>query len=173
MTAISGFLIYFGSTSDRDLEGDYFNAQTDFDLTSRRELSLYFEHGMDSVIGRRRIGRGLITPQREGLWIDAQAVPELPARIWNSLMAMAHEGELGFSSGAPAHLVEREEGWIKRWPLIDASLTATPAEPRCIANVNPAKALSARAERLQRDYVHHLRAINETRLWLLEKAHAY
>ncbi len=54
-------------------------------------------------------------------------------------------GQLGWSSGTAAHLVEREEAgeaWkIKMWPLgLDASLTPTPAEPR--NKVIPLKSLS-------------------------------
>jgi HK97 family phage major capsid protein len=50
------------------------------------------------------------------------------------LMELAAAGKLGWSSGAAGHLVEREQvgkSWhIKSWPIAEASLTPTPAEPR-------------------------------------------
>jgi len=50
------------------------------------------------------------------------------------IMELAAAGKLGWSSGAAGHLVEREQvgkSWrIKSWPIAEASLTPTPAEPR-------------------------------------------
>jgi hypothetical protein len=42
------------------------------------------------------------------------------------------KGKLGYSTGSVAHLVERLEGNIKRWPVYELSLTPTPAEPRTL-----------------------------------------
>jgi hypothetical protein len=175
-TPLSGWLIYYSDPTNPDLAGDYFNAQTDLDLGGRRELSTYFEHGQEEKIGRRRIGRAQLTQKSGGLWVSVKPVPELPAKVWDSFVSLANDGLMGFSSGAPGHLVERERRgnthWIKRWPLIDASLTVGPCESRCMAQVGDVVkhqgSLDARIAKVRADYLRHLQAVNDTRLWWLE-----
>jgi HK97 family phage major capsid protein len=48
---------------------------------------------------------------------------------------------LGWSSGSIAHLTQRANGIIKSWPIVEFSLTPTPAEPRTLG-VERIKALA-------------------------------
>ena len=44
---------------------------------------------------------------------------------------LVDRGILNWSSGSLPHLVEvATDGYIKRWPVVEGSLTPTPAEPR-------------------------------------------
>lgn len=170
MTPINGFLIFYSGPMSTDLEGEYFTAKSDLDLAGRQELSLYFEHGRDPSVGKRRIGVAKLARKSTGLWATTRPVAELPPKIWQGLVDLSSEGLLGFSSGAASHLAEvAPDGWIKSWPLIDASLTVSPAEPRCIAapNANFVKRveLNDTVTKLRADYVRHLQVINEVRLW--------
>jgi predicted DNA-binding protein (UPF0251 family) len=52
-------------------------------------------------------------------------------RYVRAVQRLVEKGILHWSSGSLAHLVEvAEDGQIKRWPLVEGSLTPTPAEPR-------------------------------------------
>lgn len=64
-----------------------------------------------------------------GLWAVAQL--DLHKKFAEAVLELVQEGALHWSSGSLAHLVEvGSDGKIKRWPLVEGSLTPTPAEPR-------------------------------------------
>lgn len=130
---VSGYLVRFSTEQDPDLEGEFFTAGTDFDIDAGKTTAVYYNHGADPEIGKRKIGTGSIKADSVGLWIDAQI--EIRDQYEAAIAKLAEAGRLGWSSGTAAHLTEREAGkratWIKRWPIgLDASLTPTPAEAR-------------------------------------------
>src|SRR3972149_10048085 len=47
-------------------------------------------------------------------------------------MSWDGQGVIGLSSGTASHLARRNGGKILRWPVVEYSLTPTPAEPRTI-----------------------------------------
>jgi HK97 family phage major capsid protein len=128
-----GYLVRFSSAADPDLTGDFFTPETDFDIEFPGKATVYFNHGFDPVLKRRKLGRAELTVNNAGVW--AEMILQERDEYEKNLASMAEAGKLGLSSGTAAHLVEREpEGKayrITRWPLgLDASLTHTPAEPR-------------------------------------------
>lgn len=129
---VAGYLARFGTPKDVDLEGDFFDKETDFGVSQAADLPVYYQHGFDPQIKNRRIGRGVIKYDDVGLWLEAQL--ELRDEYEKMLYGLAEAGKLGWSSGAAGHLVEREKVgksyYIKSWPIAEASLTPTPAEPR-------------------------------------------
>ncbi len=130
---IGGHLVVFGDQRNLDLEGDYFTADTDFDLFEGKKSSIYYQHGWDPVLKRRRLGRGDMKQDDIGIWIEAQL--EMRDEYEEAIYALVEEAKLGWSSGTAPHLMEREQKskgyWISSWPLgMDASLTPTPAEPK-------------------------------------------
>lgn len=146
---LGGYLVRFTTDTDPDLTGDFFDAATDYGDGS--SAAVYYHHGMDTKIGKRRLGRGDLRVDDLGVWIEAQLA--LRDEYEKAVYEMAEAGKLGWSSGTASHLVEREQvgkAWhIKAWPLgLDASLTPTPAEPR-----NEAIPLKALVEQTSSDMV--------------------
>jgi HK97 family phage prohead protease len=133
---VEGYLVRFGNPNDTDLEKDYFTKSTDFgfefDNGESHKLGLYYNHGMDKVLGTKKIGYGEVKMDDKGLWYSAQL--NMADEYSKMIYDLAKKGQLGFSSGSASHMVEREMMGkayeIKRWALAEASLTPTPAEYR-------------------------------------------
>lgn len=133
---VGGYLVLFSSSKDPDLAKDYFNSETDFDISDGAKSAVYFNHGLDPELKTRKLSEGVLSIKDAGVWVQTQL--NLRDEYESAIYTMAKSGKLGWSSGTASHLVEREakEGsnWIKRWPLgLDASLTPTPCEPRTSA----------------------------------------
>lgn len=135
---IGGYLVRFTDQNTPDLEGEFFTAETDFDLKDGERTTLYYHHGQDPTLGKSIIGEGTLKLDDVGVWLDGQLdlrdryVTALANRLEQD--ADASKSHFGLSSGTAPHLVEREPMekaiWLKRWPLrLDASITPTPAEP--------------------------------------------
>jgi HK97 family phage prohead protease len=138
---VEGYLVRFGGPENTDLERDYFTKNTDFGIEffdgTEHKLGLYYNHGMDKLLGTKKIGYGTLKMTDEGLWYQAQL--DLADDYSKMIYELAKKGKLGFSSGAASHMVEREKVGksfeIKRWNLAEASLTPQPAESRNYASV--------------------------------------
>jgi len=128
------------------LEGDYFDDQTDYMVDLPGKSLAWFSHALypqkqrlsgDADLNQRKTDDGF------GIW--AETVLDERDQYERFLLDLAEKGKLGWSSGVPGHLVEREKKddayHITRWPLgLDASLTHIPAEAR--NTVIPLKSLS-------------------------------
>jgi len=130
---VAGYLIRWGNPKDVDLTGDYFTPETDLGLEVGDRLPVYYEHGHDSVIKSRRLGRGAVVRYDDvGAWFEAQL--ELRDEYERRIYELVEAGKLGWSSQAGGSLVEKSaEGssyLIKTWPLAEATLTKSPAEYR-------------------------------------------
>ena len=128
-----GYLVRFTSENDPDLTGDYFTAETDYDVDFPGKSTSYWNHGIDVKIGKRTLGKADLTIDEVGVW--AEMILQERDEYEQYVSKWAGEGKLGWSSGTAAHLVERKKVGnayhITRWPLgLDASLTHIPAEPR-------------------------------------------
>jgi len=138
---VAGYLVRFTSEIDTDITDDFFGKDTDFGVIDGSTLPVYYQHGMDEKMGVKSIGRGTVKMDDIGLWFEAQL--NMRSEYEQAIYELAKEGKLGWSSGAAGHLVEREEVGksyhIKSWPIAEASLTPTPAEPR--NSVVPIKSL--------------------------------
>jgi len=133
---IGGYLVRFGDPAQPDLSGDFFTRTTDFDIQDGDRVTLYYNHGLDPVLKKRKLGYGTLRYDDAGIWMEAQLAlrDEYERRLYeDGILA----GRMGLSSGTLPHLVERERvggaNRIKSWPLgKDASITPTPAEPRLL-----------------------------------------
>jgi HK97 family phage major capsid protein len=128
---VGGYLILWGNPKNTDLEGDYFTPDSDLGWAgNERRLALY-DHGLDETIGRREIGNRLALKRIDnvGAWVETQ----LNMRDeWEAAMyGLVQQKKLGWSSGTASHLVIREsDGFLRRWHVVEGSLTPHPAEPR-------------------------------------------
>jgi len=131
---IEGWLAPFGGPAalgGKDLQGEFFSAKTDWALEwfGDWQRPLLYQHGLDDAIKIEVVGRIKVEKRAKGLWMQAQldAAHEYHDEIASLVAAKA----LGASSGSLAHLVQRasKTGEILRWPLIEGSLTPTPANP--------------------------------------------
>jgi HK97 family phage major capsid protein len=129
---VGGYLVRFSTERDPDLVGDFFTKDSDLGVEAGSRVPVYYQHGYDNHFKSKRIGRASVEYQDAGIWLEAQL--EMRDEYERGLMELAEAGKLGWSSGAAGHLVEREQvgkSWhIKSWPIAEASLTPTPAEPR-------------------------------------------
>lgn len=128
---LGGYLVRFTNPNEPDLDGDYFTAETDFGDANKSPV--YYQHGQDPVLKKRKLGSAELKKDDFGVWAEAQL--SMRDEYEKFIYEMAERGKLGWSSGTAGHLIEEQQYgkvyWIKSWPLgLDASLTPTPAEPR-------------------------------------------
>lgn len=138
---VAGYLVRFGEPKQTDLQGDFFNKDTDFGVVDGGNLPVFYQHGFDGVLKTRKLGLGTIKYDDVGLWFEAQL--ELRDEYEKMIYELVERGKMGWSSGAASHLVEREpvgkSYYVKSWIIAEASLTPTPAEPQ--NEVVPVKSL--------------------------------
>lgn len=142
---VGGYGVHFG---DADLSGDRFTKSTDFwfDRITQNPPVLY-QHGQDSMLKRTPVGRVTSTRVDDiGVWIEAQITAA--KQYGDMIRQLVAKGVLGWSSGSVPHLVQRVKSTtpgvteITSWPIVEFSLTPTPAEPRTVG-VKELKSLAA------------------------------
>lgn len=148
---VGGYLLRWGQPQQRDLQGEFFTPATDVGLDWYERRPLLYHHGLDGALKAAVIGViDHLQPDEIGLWAEAQL--DLHKRYVRAVQRLVEQGVLGWSSGSLPHLVEvSDEGRIKRWPIVEGSLTPTPAEPRhtCVRTLKSAyKALGLDMSRL-------------------------
>lgn len=123
---IGGYGVLFGGA---DLDGESFTPETDYQLELVPRKPVYYDHAQRDI--KTPLGvTAAVTADDDGLWIEAELDR---SRVYTErVMALIHAGRLGWSSGSVAHLAQREGGIIKTWPVVEFSLTPTPAEPRTL-----------------------------------------
>jgi HK97 family phage major capsid protein len=126
---LGGYGVVFGGA---DLEGETFTKETDFwlDRITRTPPVLY-QHGRDEKLRTVVLGKGTISDADDiGLWVETQIA--LAEKYAGAIRELAGKGLLGWSSGTAGHLAVRDGNVIKAWPIVEMSLTPTPAEPRTL-----------------------------------------
>ena len=128
IATVAGYGVIFGG---KDLTGEHFDADTDlkgaFELPSK---PVFYDHTLQPEV-KHALGK----TSREmvdgiGVWVEAQI--EMSKEYAKEVLSLIDKGLLGWSSGTAGHLVEKLNGLIKRWPIVEYSLTPTPAEPRTL-----------------------------------------
>jgi hypothetical protein len=150
-----GFLVRFTDRGHPDLHGEYFNSETDFVLSSYpiKGINVLYQHGDDDSL--HAVPIAIIDKahkSKDGIWVEAQnrftshyaawvktledpdswkqKQLEIAQRYQDMLDKLIDEGHLAWSSGAlPKGIQIDDDGHIKRWPIIEGSLTPTPAAP--------------------------------------------
>lgn len=134
-----GYGVIFGGN---DLDGEGFEPDTDFMLDLVPVKPVFIDHSEDTVIdadGKSyklsgitdAVGRVIeVTPDDVGLYMKLQF--DKAGRYWSVVDQMLQSGKAGLSSGTVGHLARRKGNRIVRWPIIEESITLTPAEPRTV-----------------------------------------
>lgn len=127
---VGGYLVVWGSPQQRDLEGDYFTPETDLGLDWYDRRPALYHHGLDGTLKAAVIGViDTLKTDDTGVWAEAQL--DMRNRYVQMVQPLIDKGVLGWSSGSAPNLVEKApDRRIKRWPIIEGSMTPAPAEPR-------------------------------------------
>ena len=149
-----GVILDKEDTEQRDLYGEYFTKSTYFGRKKGDGVDAMFHHGHPLLSGSGG-GAQYIVPQKlydffRGLAnhqfthpvktaLDEDAGILAATLILNMrneyekwVGEQARKGLLSWSSGSAWHMadIDHNTGRIKRWPIVEFSLTPTPAEPR-------------------------------------------
>ncbi len=127
---VGGYLVVWGNPAQRDLQGEYFTPETELGLDWYESRPALFHHGLDGSLKAAVIGViDTLKADETGVWAEAQL--DMRQRYVQTILKLIEQGALGWSSGSLPHLVEiAKDGRIKRWPIVEGSMTPTPAEPR-------------------------------------------
>jgi len=127
---VGGYLVVWGDPSLPDLQGEYFTPATDLGLDWYPRRPVLYHHGLDGSLGPVMIGHiEVMQPDTTGVWVEAQL--NLHQQWGRAVFDLVQQQALGWSSGSLPHLVDvAPDGQIRRWPIVEGSLTPTPAEPR-------------------------------------------
>lgn len=126
---VEGYLVTWGNANDTDLQGEFFTPRTEFCLDWFDTRPALYHHGLDGEVGLRTIGSiKSIEMDDLGLWVKAQLNKR--DQYARAVYDMIKTKEFGWSSGSVDHLVKiAPDGEIAVWPLIEGSITPTPAQP--------------------------------------------
>lgn len=127
---VGGYLVLWGDADHRDLQDEYFTPSTDLALDWYPRRPILYHHGLDEAVKAEMIGViESMTPDDTGLWIEGQL--DKRNRWTAAVLQLVRAGKLGWSSGSLVHLAKAEDdGRLTRWPIVEGSMTPTPAEPR-------------------------------------------
>lgn len=128
---IEGYGVPFGL----DLDGQQFTAKSDLclDWFPKGGRPILFHHGFDDTVKMSAVGHEIGSEMQEaGLWVRAQL--DKASKYYERVKQLVEAGAVGWSSAAPDHKVKiAKDGTIERWPVIEFSLTPTPAKPNLVA----------------------------------------
>jgi HK97 family phage major capsid protein len=149
---VGGYLVVWGDASQPDLQGEYFTPDTDLGLDWYPRRPVLYHHGLDGDLGPVMIGQiEVMQPDHTGVWVEAQL--DMRSRWARAVLDLVQRDALGWSSGSLPHLVDvAPDGHIRRWPVVEGSLTPSPAEPRytdAVAVKAAFQALGLSTERLE------------------------
>jgi hypothetical protein len=130
-TIIEGLGVPFGL----DLDGESFGPDTDLclDWFPKGGRPILYHHGFNDTVKMVAIGHELeSTMTDDGLWVRAEL--DKASKHYAKVKKLIDESAVGYSSGAPDHKVKMGKGsrWA-RWPLVEYSLTPTPAFPNRVS----------------------------------------
>jgi HK97 family phage major capsid protein len=123
---VAGYGVVFGGV---DLQGETFGPDTDFMPELAPTKLVLYDHAQGHV--KAVLGATTkVEADDVGLWVEAEL--DRHAQYMDAVLSLVEKGALGWSSGSVGHLTQREGKAIKRWPIVEFSLTPTPAEPRTL-----------------------------------------
>jgi hypothetical protein len=128
---IEGVLALWGSPSQRDCYGTYFDRDKmpDMDLDFL-PIPLRYAHGQDDSVGKAPIGK-IVKVWLDDAGIKFRAILDKAHAAYSRIASEIREGKLATSSGTQEYLADFDDnGRFVSWPVGEVSLTDKPCEPR-------------------------------------------
>lgn len=127
---VGGYLVVWGNPAQKDLQNEYFTPQSELGLDWYDKRPVLYHHGLDQNLKATVIGTiDTLKADQIGVWAEAQLL--MHNKYVEAVLKLVQKGVLGWSSGSLPHLVNVDpNGHIRSWPIVEGSLTPTPAEPR-------------------------------------------
>lgn len=142
---VGGYLILWGSASQKDATGDYFTPETYLGPFDGNNQETLFNHGMPvtkhlEYLTDHRFNP--ITTKRDDIGLFAETVLDMADEYERKIYELVKMEKLGWSSGSSPHRIKKmKDGRITQWPVYEGSLTPEPAEPRNKGGIVPLKSL--------------------------------
>jgi hypothetical protein len=144
---VGGYLVRFGSPTQKDASGDYFTAETYYGPFDGNNQEALFHHGQPVLKGLEHLADHTFNPivtRRDDIGIWAETVLNMADEYESKVYEMVKRGKLGWSSGSSPHRVKKlKDGKIVSWPICEGSLTPEPCEPLNRGGIMPLKSLAA------------------------------
>lgn len=124
---VEGYGIVFGG---RDLDGESFTKETDFEMEYVPVKKAFYSHRSDPHV-KQELGH--VVDHRvddTGVWFKMQLGKS--HRYLTAVQKLIEKGVIGISTGTASQLSDRVGQKIVKWPIVEVSLTPTPAEPRTL-----------------------------------------
>ena len=154
---VEGLGVMYGNEGQKDLEGDFFTANTFYGHAVGDNSSATLNHGIPmygkntkaqeaqvlEAYAKRQFKSPIKTEQTD-IGILARHALDLKDEYESWVFEQTQNGTFKWSSGALAHLVERDDstGEIKRWEIGEFAYTPSPAEHR-LPPITPLKSYQA------------------------------
>lgn len=146
---VGGHLVVFDDPASptKDLAGDYFTSETYFGAQKGNGADCLFHHGIPLKAELAGLADVILPPlkvEQDDVGLFATVALDMADAYQAAIIELAQKGALGWSSGSAPHMVKRDaDGWLKRWPIIEGSLTPQPCEPRTVTTTGVIKSLDA------------------------------
>ena len=143
LRAVGGYLIRFGE-EQRDTYGTYWDSETYLGAHRGDGMDCLVHHGypLKDEEGFRALADTLLSPIRTtvdeiGLW--AETALDMNDAYQAKINELVEAGKLSWSSGSTSHMirVDEETGYVRRWPVIEGSLTPSPANYKGGTRIGP------------------------------------
>ena len=127
---VGGPLLLWGDNRRVDLQGEYFTPETRLWLEQYKSVPALFHHGMDPKVGLEVVGHRVKTEIAEdGVWV--QDWIDKSTKYWALIEKLLKQGKLYYSPGSVPHLTKSaDDGRLISWPIVEDTLTPTPAQFR-------------------------------------------
>jgi len=127
---VGGYLVMWGDEDHPDLQGEYFTKSTELWLDRYPKVPALFHHGLDESVDLTVLGhRTKSVPDDIGVWVEDWL--DKSNRYWQMVEPLLKKEALYYSPGSVPHLTRKaHDGRLLTWPIVEDTLTVTPAQHR-------------------------------------------
>jgi hypothetical protein len=127
---VGGPMCLYTDALRKDLQGEYFTAETETWHNVYKSAPALFHHGLDDAVGLSVIGHRVKAEKRDdGLWVEDWL--DTSSKYWSLVRPLLEAEALYYSPGSAPHLVKRaDDGRLLSYPIIEDTLTPIPAQHR-------------------------------------------